>query len=57
MVMKKKRKMFIMVCNHLTGNDVAEAVIFCATRPPHANINSLIITPSVQANSFFIDRK
>lgn len=40
----------------LNGRDVAEAIIFCATRPPHANINEIIITPSVQANSFFINR-
>ncbi len=41
----------------LTGKDVAEAVIFCATRPPHANINEMIIMPSVQANAFVTYRK
>ena len=41
----------------LNGDDIAEAIIFCATRPPHANINEIIITPSVQSNSFFIHRK
>ena len=41
----------------LTGDDVAEAVTFCATRPPHANINEMIITSTSQANSFFIHRE
>ncbi|GBD90205.1 NADP-dependent 3-hydroxy acid dehydrogenase YdfG [bacterium BMS3Abin04] len=41
----------------LTGKDIAEAVVFCATRPPHANINEIIIMPSVQANTFVTSRK
>ncbi|MBU2492062.1 MAG: SDR family oxidoreductase [Bacteroidetes bacterium] len=41
----------------LNGDDIAEAILFCASRPPHANINEVIITPNVQANSFFIHRK
>jgi len=41
----------------LTGMDVAEAVLFCATRPPHANINEMIIMPSVQANAFVVYRE
>ena len=41
----------------LTGYDVAEAVLFCATRPPHSNINEIIITPSVQATNTQIFRK
>ncbi len=41
----------------LNGDDIAEAVIFCATRPPHANINEIIIMPSVQANAIINYRK
>jgi NADP-dependent 3-hydroxy acid dehydrogenase YdfG len=33
----------------LRGSDVAEAVLFCATRPPHANVREMILTPSAQA--------
>ncbi len=40
----------------LTGEDIADAVIFCATRPPHANINEMIIMPSAQANAYFTHR-
>ncbi len=41
----------------LTGDDIAVAIIFCATRPEHANINEIIIMPSVQANAFVTYRK
>ena len=33
----------------LCGEDVAEAVVFCATRPPHANVREMILMPSAQA--------
>jgi NADP-dependent 3-hydroxy acid dehydrogenase YdfG len=33
----------------LRGEDVAEAVVFCATRPPHANVREMIIMPAAQA--------
>lgn len=41
----------------LTAKDVAEAVIFCATRPFHVNINEIILTPLAQASSNFVFRK
>jgi 3-hydroxy acid dehydrogenase/malonic semialdehyde reductase len=41
----------------LTPDDVAESIIFCATRPLHANINELIITSTSQANSLVIHRE
>jgi len=33
----------------LTPEDVADAVLFCATRPPHANVREMILMPSAQA--------
>ncbi|MFZ1554407.1 MAG: SDR family NAD(P)-dependent oxidoreductase, partial [Anaerolineae bacterium] len=33
----------------LTPNDVADAVVYCATRPDHVNINEIIIMPTAQA--------
>jgi NADP-dependent 3-hydroxy acid dehydrogenase YdfG len=41
----------------LTGDDVAEAVIFCATREPRVNINEIIIMPSSQASATVSYRK
>ncbi|NQT35728.1 SDR family NAD(P)-dependent oxidoreductase [bacterium] len=36
----------------LKAEDIAEAVIFCATRPPHANVTELVILPSDQASAY-----
>lgn len=41
----------------LTGRDVAEAVVFCATRPPRVNINEIILTSKDQGNSFIVNRQ
>lgn len=41
----------------LMAEDVANAVLFCASRPGHVNINEIIITPSIQASSNHIFRK
>jgi 3-hydroxy acid dehydrogenase/malonic semialdehyde reductase len=41
----------------LTGDDVAEAVLFCVTRPPHVNIHQLRIMPTVQASANIMHRK
>jgi serine 3-dehydrogenase len=34
----------------LTAQDVAEAIVWCATRPPHVNISDLVITATAQAS-------
>jgi serine 3-dehydrogenase len=41
----------------LTPDDVADAVVYCATRPKHVNINQIILTPLAQASSNFVIRK
>jgi 3-hydroxy acid dehydrogenase / malonic semialdehyde reductase len=40
----------------LSAEDVAEAVLFCASRPPHVNINEVILTCTAQASSTQIYR-
>ncbi len=40
----------------LSGDDVADAILYVVTRPPHVNINDLEITPTSQACSFYIFR-
>ncbi|MGC9470796.1 MAG: SDR family NAD(P)-dependent oxidoreductase [Bacteroidales bacterium] len=40
----------------LSGRDVAETILFAITRPPHVCINDLVITPTAQANSFYVKR-
>ncbi len=41
----------------LTPRDVAEVVLFCATRPPHVNINDVILMPVAQASAMLVSRK
>lgn len=41
----------------LTPDDVADAVVYAATRPKHVNINQIILTPLAQASSNFVYRK
>ncbi len=36
----------------LKAGDIAEAVLFCATRPPHVNIQDMLIMPQDQAAVF-----
>jgi len=41
----------------LSPKDVAESVLFAATRPNHVNINEIILTPLAQASSTQVYRK
>jgi NADP-dependent 3-hydroxy acid dehydrogenase YdfG len=40
----------------LTGDDVAEAVYFVTTLPPHANIDDLLIMPMAQASATIFNK-
>lgn len=41
----------------LSGADVAEAILFCVTRPPHVNIHQVRIMPTNQAGAMVVHRK
>jgi 3-hydroxy acid dehydrogenase / malonic semialdehyde reductase len=41
----------------LIAQDIAESVLFAVTRPPHVNINDLVIMPSAQATSTIIRKR
>ncbi len=41
----------------LTAEDIADAVLFCATRAEHVNINEVILTPLSQASPTMVHRK
>ncbi len=41
----------------LTGADIADSVLFCASRPPHIQIAEMIILPTAQRSSTMVARK
>ncbi len=41
----------------LTPHDVAQTVVFCATRPPHVNIGEISMTPTDQATVTMVHRR
>lgn len=40
----------------LSGEDVADVVFYCCSLPPHVCINDLVVTPTAQANAYYIHR-
>jgi 3-hydroxy acid dehydrogenase / malonic semialdehyde reductase len=40
----------------LSGDDVAQAVVFCATRPPNVSVNQIVIMPTAQASATIVHR-
>jgi serine 3-dehydrogenase len=41
----------------LTPDDIADAVVWCATRPPHVNISQVTVMPTAQASTTLVHRK
>ena len=40
----------------LLGDDIADAIVFAVTRPPHLCLNDIVIMPTAQANSRDVKR-
>lgn len=41
----------------LTPEDIADVVLFAVTRPPHVNLDDIILRPTAQATSTMVDRE
>ncbi len=41
----------------LTPEDVADVVVFCATRPPHVNLSEVVLIPVDQSSSTMVHRR
>ncbi len=41
----------------LTGKDIADAILFCVTRPAHVNVSQIRILPTAQASAAMVHRK
>jgi len=40
----------------LTPDDIADVIFFCVTRPPHVNINEVVLMPVDQASATLVNR-
>ena len=40
----------------LTPEDIADAVVFCATRPPHMQVAEMVVMPTAQASPMMVHR-
>ncbi|MFI9203784.1 SDR family NAD(P)-dependent oxidoreductase [Streptomyces sp. NPDC053048] len=45
------------VADPLTADDVADTITWAATRPPHVNIDLLVVRPRAQASNYKVHRK
>ncbi len=41
----------------LGPDDIADAVVWCATRPAHVNVSELVVMPTAQASTTLVHRK
>ena len=41
----------------LSPDDIADAVVWCATRPLHVNVSEVVVMPTAQASTFLVHRK
>ncbi|MDX9858878.1 MAG: SDR family NAD(P)-dependent oxidoreductase [candidate division Zixibacteria bacterium] len=41
----------------LTGDDIADAVVWVASRPPHVQVQEIVIMPTAQAHSMVLDKR
>jgi 3-hydroxy acid dehydrogenase/malonic semialdehyde reductase len=41
----------------LSPDDIADAVVWCATRPAHVNVSEMIVMPTAQASTTLVHRK
>lgn len=48
---KNRAKNVYKGINPLKGEDIADLILFAATRNPHVNINEIIVTPTAQASA------
>ena len=53
----EKAKQVYANMNPLTPNDIAEVVVFCATRPPHVNMSEVLVLATDQSSATMISRR
>jgi serine 3-dehydrogenase len=53
---ERARKVYANI-DPLTPADIADAVVYCVTRPPHVQINEIILSPTSQAGALVFHRR
>ena len=53
----KKAEKVYQGFNPLTPDDIAEVVVFCATRPPHVNMSEVLVLATDQSSATMINRQ
>jgi NADP-dependent 3-hydroxy acid dehydrogenase YdfG len=48
---------YVGVEHPLTADDIADTIAWCATRPPHVNVELLVVQPLAQAAAYKVDRR
>jgi len=48
---------FLQTSDALQAQDIAETIDFITSRPPHVNIEDVVIYPTAQANTTTLTRK
>ena len=54
---KQRAKEFYQDFQPLSADDVADAIVYCITRPQHMDVEQMIIMPTVQASANHLARK
>lgn len=54
---KQRAKDYYKDFTPMYGKDIADTILYCVTRPPHVNIEQMIVTPTAQASANHIHRK
>jgi NADP-dependent 3-hydroxy acid dehydrogenase YdfG len=53
---EKSDAVYAGVAEPLTADDIADAVTWMVTRPPHVNIDEIVLRPRAQASQFKVHR-
>ncbi len=53
---KEKARAFYSDFTPLVAEDIADVVVYCATRKPHVNVSEIVVTPIAQASVSHIHR-
>ena len=53
---EEKAKKVYAGLDPLTPDDIAETILWAATRPSHVEVQTVVITPTAQANAYVVKR-